>query len=161
LFVARTQLINNGNKEDLQYRLIHVLSGKFTAPMQSATNKEYTPKRLETTASASTAVPVAPPPPPRRTSVKKQPPPPPAPKRLVPTIRRKTTTAKPTSTKTPTACLTEEQVKAVFDSVYNNTKPPPNLTYQVISVEPSSASKARISPPRLKYNGTLYMYSMI
>jgi hypothetical protein len=150
LFVARTQLINNGNKEDLQYRLIHVLSGKFTAPMKSATDKEYTPKRLKTTASASTAVPVVPPP--RRTSVKKEPPPP-APKRLVPTIR-KTTTAKPTSTKTPTACLTEEQVKAVFDSVYNNTKPPPNLTYQVISVEPSSGSKARISPPRLKYNGT-------
>ena len=149
LLVARAQLVDGGKKEDLQYRLIHVLSGKFAAPKTDA-KKEYIPKQLKTTTStsSSTAIQVAPPPPPRRVKQQKQP----SPARLpVHFQRSKTSTAKPSSSKTPTVCLTEEQVKAVFDSVYNNTKAPPHLKYQVIPID--AGQKARISPPRFKYNG--------
>lgn len=50
--------------------------------------------------------------------------------------------------------LSEEDVQAVFDSVHHNRKPPPHLKYKVIPVDLQGETKVRISPPRLKYEGT-------
>lgn len=57
----------------------------------------------------------------------------------------------PSMSAAPTATLTEADVRAVFESIHRNRKPPPHLAFQVIAVE---ANSPKVTPPQFLYQGT-------
>ena len=49
--------------------------------------------------------------------------------------------------------LSDEDVRAIFESLHENKSPPPHLSFQIVPVGPSGL---KLSPPSFEFEGTYH-----
>jgi hypothetical protein len=53
--------------------------------------------------------------------------------------------------------LSDNDVKTVYECVYNNRRPPPQLSFKIVVVGPEGQ---RLSPPAIEFEGTLDTFAL-